>query len=64
MKGCFAELTAIYRFNKTIATTTIWFIVTVAIVVYKGFNTYSLPNAYRYTLLEKYLVSIYFSMDD
>ncbi len=38
---------ATYRFNKIIATETIRFIVTVAIVVYKGLKLVSLSNAYR-----------------
>ena len=40
--------TATYRFNKTIATATISFIVTVAIVIYKGL----IPVVYQMLTVE------------
>ena len=48
-------LTATYRFNKRIATATIRFIVTVAIVVYKG----SIPVVYRMLTLRHILVGVF-----
>lgn len=45
---------ATYRFNKIIAAETIRFIVTVAIVVYKGL-TCSLSNAYGYVFVVFYI---------